>query len=143
MIALFGELEVFFNVFNAIESYRGEAPFLAWIFGITRRTIASRFKRKYHPTVPLMDEEAEGATVEASGGVSRHPTPDESYDYRERIDTIQHLAESRLTEEQRTLFELHHLQHKSISDIASTLHRSEDAVKSNLYRVRKVLMSQA
>jgi RNA polymerase sigma-70 factor (ECF subfamily) len=134
--------EVFFNVFNAIESYRGEAAFAAWIFGITRRTIASRFKRKQHPTVPLMDEEGEGGGLETATGVNRPPTPDESYEYRERIDTIQRLAENHLTEEQRTLFELHHIQELSINEIARTLRKSENSVKSNLYRTRKILLAR-
>ena len=49
--------EVFFNVFSSIESYRGEAPFVAWVFGLTRRTLARRFKRKRHAMVPLADDE--------------------------------------------------------------------------------------
>jgi DNA-directed RNA polymerase specialized sigma24 family protein len=39
------------------------------------------------------------------------------------------------------LFELHHLRHHPISEIARRLHKSEDAVKSNLYRTRKLLLA--
>ena len=53
--------EVFINLFASLDSYRGDAPFAAWVFGVTRRTLASRFKRKRHPTVPLLDAELEGA----------------------------------------------------------------------------------
>jgi DNA-directed RNA polymerase specialized sigma24 family protein len=48
----------------------------------------------------------------------------------------------RLSPEQRQLVELHHLQHHSIEDIARDLHKTEDAVKSNLYRARKLLLAR-
>ena len=44
--------EVFINVFSSLDGYRGDAPFAAWIFGLTRRTLAARFRRKRHPVVP-------------------------------------------------------------------------------------------
>jgi len=37
--------EVFANLFASLSSFRREAPFAAWVFGVTRRTIAARFKR--------------------------------------------------------------------------------------------------
>ena len=47
-----------------------------------------------------------------------------------------------LTGEQRLLFELHHLQHQSISDIAARTQKTEDAVKASLYRTRKLLLAR-
>jgi RNA polymerase sigma factor (sigma-70 family) len=47
-----------------------------------------------------------------------------------------------LSDDQRELFQLHHLEHRSINDIATYLHKTEDAVKSNLYRARKVLLAR-
>jgi len=35
---------------------------------------------------------------------------------------------------------MHHLQSVSIAEIAQTLSKSEDSVKSNLYRTRKLLL---
>ena len=49
--------EVFINIFSSIGSFRGEAPFAAWALGLTRRTIANRFKKRRHVTVPLLPEE--------------------------------------------------------------------------------------
>ena len=45
--------EVFINLFSSLDGFRGEAPFAAWVFGLTRRTLANRFKRKRAATVPL------------------------------------------------------------------------------------------
>jgi RNA polymerase sigma-70 factor (ECF subfamily) len=132
--------EVFINVFNSMATFRGEAPFGAWVLGLTRRTIARRFKKKQHPTVPLVDEEPEGADP-LSGGQQREASPLEHYEVQERLLQIEHHAARSLTPEQRDLFERHHLQHESIQDIAAELHKSEDAVKSNLYRARKILFA--
>jgi RNA polymerase sigma-70 factor (ECF subfamily) len=37
--------EVFVNIFSSIRTFRGDAPFAAWVLGLTRRTIANRFKK--------------------------------------------------------------------------------------------------
>jgi RNA polymerase sigma-70 factor (ECF subfamily) len=133
--------EVFFNVFSSITSYRGDAPFAAWVFGLTRRTIAGRFKRKRHATVPLVDDDQE-RNVPVGAPASADPTPFEAYEFQERLAQLDSAARTKLSSEQRTLFELHHLEHRSISEIAQVLDKSEDAVKSNLYRARKILLAR-
>ena len=49
---------------------------------------------------------------------------------------------SKLSSGQRHLFKLHHLEDRSISEIAVALDKSENAVKSNLYRTRKLLLAR-
>ena len=129
--------EVFINVLSAIDSYRGDAPFAAWVFGITRRTIAARFKRKRHATVPLVDQEPE---PHAAGAPSQGPSPLEIVEYQERLAQLEDTLVRRLSNEQRLLFRLHHLEDQPISRIAEALEKSEDAVKSHLYRARRLLL---
>ena len=133
--------DVFFAVFSSLASFRGEAPFAAWLLGIARRTVANRFKKKQHPTVPLDAEEPECVDLLVPM-LHRAATPHEQYECQERIEQIESAARDELSAEQRKLFELHHLQHCTISDIASRLSKSEDAVKSNLYRARRVLLAR-
>jgi RNA polymerase sigma-70 factor (ECF subfamily) len=71
--------------------------------------------------------------------VSSDPTAIETIECNQRVKTIKRLVKNRLTQEQRILFELHHLQDRPIQEIARTLNMSENAVKSNLYRARKIL----
>jgi RNA polymerase sigma-70 factor (ECF subfamily) len=132
--------QVFVNVFSAIGSYRGDAPFAAWVFGLTRRTLANRFRRKRHATVPLAEEDDDAMLVE-SVAIQREPDPHEQYEYRERLKRMNRAA-NELSEEQWRLFLLHHLQNLSIQEIAATLRKSEDAIKSNLYRARKALLAR-
>ncbi len=134
--------EVFISIFSSLGSFRAEAPFIAWVLGLTRRTIAARFKKKRHPTVPLDSEEE----LERSGPLiptgHREATPLENYECRERYEHLQEAATDRLNADQWQLFELYHLKHQSIREIAATTHKTEDAVKSNLYRARKLLLAQ-
>jgi len=134
--------EVFINIFSSIDSFRGEAPFAAWVFGLTRRTLAARFRRKQHPTVPLFEEDDERTFATLAAERSTEATPLENYEMLECAAHLSHALEHDITPEQRQLFELHHLQSMPIAEIARTLSRSEDSVKSNLYRTRKLLLSR-
>lgn len=133
--------EIFINVFASLDGYRGEAPFAAWVFGVARRTIAARFKRKRHDTVPLGDDEPEN--VHPFGAMARRDAdPHEAYEACERLHRLQEAVRVDLSEEQRELFELHHLENRSIQEIARTTARSEDSVKSHLYRARRLLLAR-
>jgi RNA polymerase sigma-70 factor (ECF subfamily) len=134
--------EVFFHVFSCLASYRKESHFAAWVLGIARRTVANRFKRKRHPTVPLELEEEPESVDYSAPMLEAVPTPHETYECRERVQRLEAVAARELTPEQRLLFELHHLRHHPINDIASMLEKSEDAIKSNLYRARRVLLAR-
>jgi RNA polymerase sigma-70 factor (ECF subfamily) len=134
--------EVFASLFSSLPSFRSEAPFAAWAFGVTRRTIAARFKKKRHETVALSEEDTEQAGSLFVAGVQREPDPHQVYECNERIGRMQSAASKELTGEQRLLFLLHHIQNRSIQEIARRVAKSEDAVKSHLYRARKVLLAR-
>jgi RNA polymerase sigma-70 factor (ECF subfamily) len=133
--------EVFINIFSSIGSFRGEAPFAAWALGLTRRTIANRFKKRRHATVPLeLDQEAETIDL-AVPTLRREPTPYDLYECGERISQLEATVNRDLTPEQRQLFEMHHLLHRPIHEIARELDKTEDSIKSNLYRARRLLLA--
>lgn len=134
--------EVFLGVFTGLASFRAEGAFAAWILGIARRTIAGRFKKKQHATIPL-DEASEAPSLDLFvPTLRREPTPLEHYECGERIARIEAAATEELSAEQRNLFALHHLEHLPIHEIAARLAKSEDSVKSNLYRTRRVLLAR-
>ena len=133
--------EVFVNVFNSLGSFRAEAPFAAWVLGVARHTIAGRFKKKQHPMVPF-ETDADGELDSSSDSAVNETTPLDYYELAERIRLLEEATEHTLSAEQRELFQLHHLEHRSIAEVAAILDKSEDAVKSNLYRVRKLLLAR-
>ena len=77
---------MFVNVFVSLSTFRGEAPFAAWVLGVARHTISGRFKKKQHPMVPL--EADEHGEFDALAGAGVHETtPLDLYELRERIVT--------------------------------------------------------
>lgn len=129
--------EVFVNVFSSIHTFRREAPFGAWVFGLTRRTVASRFKKRSVPTIPLDATEGDRSPVPTA---PRDTNPHEAYECGERLDQLWRAISCELSDEQRRLFHLHHVENRSIRDIAIALRKTENAVKSHLYRARKLLL---
>jgi RNA polymerase sigma-70 factor (ECF subfamily) len=133
--------EVFINIFSSLASFRGEAPFAAWVLGLTRRTIANRFKKKRHVTVPLIPDEEPETFDLALPTLRREPSPHDHYECGERLAQLEACAARELTPEQWQLFERHHLRHQPIHEIAREMDKSVDAVKSNLYRARRLLLA--
>ncbi len=128
--------EVFFTVFNSLHSYQGTAPLLIWIFGITRNTVNRRF-RKVRPHVESLD----GAS--AREVPAREALPDQMVDARRVLGRCEEVIENDLTPLQRRIFHLKHLRRQPIRTIAHALGKSEDAIKANLYRMRRAIADGA
>jgi RNA polymerase sigma-70 factor (ECF subfamily) len=128
--------EVFFTTFRALASYQGNAPLLIWIFGITRNTVNRRFRRA-RPRIESLD------THEA-GEIANHlAPPDRVVDARRMLALCEAVIEQDLTPLQRRIFHLKHLRRQSIESIATALGKSEDAIKANLYRMRRAIAENA
>jgi RNA polymerase sigma-70 factor (ECF subfamily) len=121
--------EVFLTVFKALANYRGESALLVWIFGITRNTVNRRF-RKARPYLESIDAPSARQLSADSAPVDR------SVDARRALERCATVIEQDLTPLQRRIFHLKHLRQQSIRSIAGVLGKSEDAIKSNLYRMR-------
>lgn len=128
--------EVFFTVFRSLKSYEGTAPLLIWIFGITRNTVNRRFRRA-RPRIESLD--APGVE-EVSGGFA---SADRVVDARRMLRLCEAVIEDDLTPLQRRIFHLKHLRRQSIRSIAEALGKSEDAIKANLYRMRRAIAESA
>ena len=124
--------EVFFTVFNNLESFEGKSTLLVWIFGITRNTVNRRFRKSRPPIVSL---DADGAYQTPSLGASA----DQVLDARRVLDSCEHVIATDLTPLQRRIFHLKHLRRQPIRAIAATLGKSDDAIKANLYRIRRAI----
>jgi RNA polymerase sigma-70 factor (ECF subfamily) len=124
--------EVFFTVFTALESFEGKSTLLVWIFGITRNTVNRRFRRA-RPRIESLDGDG---TAE----IADRAAPTENVvDARIALDCCQAVIENDLTALQRRIFHLKHLRRQPIRVIAVALGKSEDAIKANLYRMRRAI----
>ena len=127
--------EVFITVFRALRTFQGDSSLLVWIFGITRNKVNRRFRR---PRTRL--ESIESDALEVAGEES---ATDQTVDARRILDRCQHAIEHQLTPLQRRIFHLKHLRRQSIRTIAGSLGKSEDAIKANLYRMRRAIAAAA
>jgi RNA polymerase sigma-70 factor (ECF subfamily) len=128
--------EVFFTVFQALPSFAGESTLLVWIFGITRNKVNRRFRRPRPRLEPIDDPAA------LEFGCNEAPS-DETVDARRILDRCERVIERDFTPLQRRIFHLKHLRRQSIRTIARALGKSEDAIKANLYRIRRTLVHGA
>jgi RNA polymerase sigma-70 factor (ECF subfamily) len=128
--------EVFMTVFSVLASYRGNSSLLVWIFGVTRNITNRRFRR-VKPRFESIDADsarqisADTATVE------------QVVDARRVLERCETIIERDLTPVQRRIFHLKHLRRQSIRSIAEALGKSEDAIKANLYRMRRAIAEGA
>ncbi|MBW2272331.1 MAG: sigma-70 family RNA polymerase sigma factor [Deltaproteobacteria bacterium] len=122
--------DVFMTVLKALPSYQGQSALLVWIFGITRNTVNRRFRKKR----PLLAPLEEGGALDVAG--SEAPA-DERVEARRILTRAEQVIENDLTPLQRRIFHLKHLRRQSIRSIAEALGKSEDAIKANLYRMRR------
>jgi RNA polymerase sigma-70 factor (ECF subfamily) len=124
--------EVFFTVFRALEKFEGKSTLLVWIFGITRNTVNRRF-RKARPRVQSLDDEGAAEIPDDA------PSTENIVDARIALDCCQTAIENDLSFLQRRIFHLKHLRRQPIRAVAAALGKSENAIKANLYRMRRVI----
>lgn len=124
--------EVFVTVFKSIGAWQGNSSLLVWIFGITRNKVNRRFRGR-RARVEAIDGES------ASELASRETPPDRAVDARRILGRCESVISHDLTPLQRRIFDLKHLRRQPIRSIAMALGKSEDAVKANLYRMRRAL----
>lgn len=131
--------ETFTAVFRSFDSYRGQSSLLSWIYGIAKNTVNNALRR-----ARIQDERQETAAPEL---LRPQPslatcTPEEQLDLRRYTDAIKEKLDSVATW-QTEIFVMRHLQNLSIREISERTERSSDAVRSSLYRVKRLLVDSA
>ena len=124
--------EVFMTLMTALASYKGESPLLVWIFGVTRNKVNRRFRKPRARLEPLED----GGALDVQ---AFEPLADEAVDARQVLERCEHVIAHDLTQLQSRIFHLKYLHQQPIRAIANALGKSEDAVKANLYRIRRAI----
>ena len=124
--------EVFMTVFSVLASFRGNSSLLVWIFGITRNTVNRRFRR-VKPRMESIDRDSARQISSETASVDR------VVDARRMLERCESIIDRELTPVQRRIFHLKHLRRQSIRSIAAALGKSEDAIKANLYRMRRAI----
>jgi len=131
--------ETVLAVFRSFQNYRGQSSLLSWIYGIAKNTAnnALRRARSQSERIDLADED--DLLPRSSIGLA---SPSEQLDMqRFQADLSQRLEE--LSDWQTEIFALRHLENLSIPEISERMDRSNDAVRSSLYRVKRLFLEAA
>ena len=131
--------ETFLAVFRSFERYRGQSSLLSWIYGIAKNTANNSIRRAKSQSerIDLADEE--DLSPRSSLGVG---TPADQLDLHRFQDQLAHRLED-LADWQTEIFEMRHFENLSIPEISRRTKRSSDAVRSSLYRVKRIFFEAA
>jgi len=131
--------ETFVSVFRSIENYRGQASLLSWIFGIAKNLSNNSIRRAQNQRQKFDSVEPEHFVPNPSLGAC---APDDELHMQRYVQTIREQLES-LAEWQRGVFEMRHFENLSIPEIARRTDRSNDAIRSSLYRIKRMMIESA
>lgn len=130
--------EVFLAAHRSLANYRGSSALIIWMLGIANNVVNRRFRRARFSLAPLDDltllDDSQAALI-AQNFLPLEQIIDARKIAKRCATSIVH----DLTPLQRRIFHLKYLHQHSTRTIAATLGKSEDAVKANLYRIRKVV----
>ena len=128
--------DTFTIVFRSIDAYRGRASLLSWVYGIAKNTVNNQIRRNR-----AHEQRIERAQKElASPGRSLDAfTPEERLDFRRCADAVD-AALTSATSWQAEVFKMRHFENLPIHEIAERMCRSNDAVRSSLYRMKRLVV---
>lgn len=126
--------EVFAAVFSCLDRFEGKSDLIIWIYGITRNILNNRLRRRTGVRIVSLEEvPPEFSPVDIG--------PEREAVAREDLRRVERVIDQ-LPRDQRRILELRHAKRLAIRKIAEIMNRSEDAVKSSLYRTRQTLASK-
>ncbi len=131
--------ETFTAVFRSVESYRGQSSLLSWIYGIAKNTINNHIRRQKVQETRL--EEAQPQLRQAAPSFASY-TPEEHFHLRRYTEEIDQRLSS-VSPWQTEIFLMRHVEDLSIAEIQERTRRSSDAIRSSLYRVKRLLVEAA
>jgi RNA polymerase sigma-70 factor (ECF subfamily) len=136
--------EVFFTVFNSIDSFRAESLLSTWIYKIARNHCLNRIKflkRRAHKKKQSLAHTSQAAlkNIDCHPVVaSRIPGPDRMYEGKQMEAIIQEQIAD-LSEEHRELILLRDIEHLNYEEIQAITGLAIGTVKSRLHRARMEL----
>jgi RNA polymerase sigma-70 factor (ECF subfamily) len=125
--------ESFTAVFRSIAGYSGRSTPLAWIYGIAKNTVNNHMRR-----ARTLNERRAAAVGDASSG-EWFSTPQDDLEMRQLLRRMDERLRS-VTRWQAEVFWMRHVDDLSIDQISRRVDRSSDAIRSSLYRMKRLLV---
>ena len=146
--------ETFLRAWNKIDSYKGEGPFLNWLYVIaTRLWLDEVRKRKKqvllplngppaNPNAPLQPPTAPAAWLDPLPGewlIGTDPSAEVSYELRESVSLAFMVALQKLNPRQRVVLLMRAVFNWKADEVAELLGLTAASVNNHLYRARQTL----
>jgi RNA polymerase sigma-70 factor (ECF subfamily) len=128
--------DTFAVVFRSMDAYRGQATLLSWVYGIAKNTVNNQIRRNRAHEMRLERAQAE---ISAPAHAMEELTPEERLSFRRCADAVE-AALTSVTSWQAEVFALRHFENLPIQEIADRMCRSNDAVRSSLYRMKRLVV---
>ena len=128
--------ESFTAVFRSIDAYRGQSTLMCWIYGIAKNHVNNHLRRAKSHELRLERAEPGMVLGAASLDVS---TPEDQLSLQRYQESVSKLLSS-VAGWQSEVFWLRHAENLTIGEISQRVKRSNDAVRSSLYRVKRMLI---
>ncbi len=128
--------DTFTAVFKSVGAYSGRSQPLSWIYGIAKNTVNNQLRRAKAHQRRL--ERAEFALLRSAHSLDAC-TPEERLGLRRCSEALEQSLGS-VSAWQAEAFALRHLENLPIQEIADRMERSNDAIRSSLYRVKRLVI---
>jgi RNA polymerase sigma-70 factor (ECF subfamily) len=128
--------EVFTVVYRSIGAWRGQSSLASWMYGIAKNTVNNHIRRA--KSQELRIERAESDLVRSRYSLD-HCSPEEHLNLSRCEAAIRDRLES-VSDWHAEAFVMRHFENLPIGEIATRVSRSNDAVRSSLYRMKKLLV---
>jgi RNA polymerase sigma-70 factor (ECF subfamily) len=122
--------DALWKICRSLHQFKGNSSFRTWVYSITLNTYRDAMRKKKKWFVPLEE------TL-----VDQRPSVEETVAARGNLDQLRREI-LKLSQEDREIFVLRHLQHLSYQEVATALDVSEAHVRSRLYRTRQKLKAE-
>lgn len=128
--------ETFTAVFRSIDAFQGKSSLISWIYGIAKNTVNNSIRRAI-----AREQRVERAESEMVRNMRATYTadPEDHLTLRRCEESIRRQLES-VSGWQAEIFVMRHVDNLPIDEIASRTSRSNDAVRSSLCRVKRMLV---
>lgn len=129
--------ETFMAFIASLESYQAKSSILCWIFSISKNTVYNWFRKKKrdHSCLEKTEESMlENIYVETS-------TPLSALEYKEFLANCNERFE-KLAPDSQEIFLKKHFLGMSIQEISEETHKTQGAVKTDLYRSKRLLLDE-
>lgn len=131
--------EVFTAVFRSASGFGSRASALSWVYGVARNTLLNHVRRRQLDRARFAQISSHQL---ASAASEWSYTPEEQVRFERFGAEIQRRVAT-LAPWQLDAFHMRHVEDLSIEEIALRVVRSEDSVRSGLYRAKQLLLGAA